>query len=89
MIVNLSLKDNKLNILFQESVKSLIKIQLITVYGFKNSDSSMLIFEKEFSLNNTIDVKEYLEEQNYTVLSTENLKVSLTEHYKKKKKFIR
>ena len=85
MIVNLSLKDNKLNILFQESVKSLIKIQLITVYGFKNSDSSMLIFEKEFSLNNTIDVKEYLEEQNYTVLSTENLTVSLTEHYQKKK----
>ena len=88
MIVNLSLKDNKLNIIFQEAVKSLIKIQLITVYGFKNRDSSMLTFEKDFSFKNTIDVKEYLEEQYYTVLPSENLTDFLFDHYQKKKNLL-
>jgi len=87
VIANLSLEDNILNIVFPEEVKSLIKIQLITIYGFKNRDTSMLAFEKEFNLKNTIDVKEYLEGQNYNVLTSENLKVSIFKHYEKKKFF--
>ena len=85
MIVNLSLDGNVLNVLFKEKVLSSVKIQLITVYGFKNFDNSMLIFEKDFDLKNTIDVKEYLEEHSYKVLTSENLQKSLFDYYQKKK----
>lgn len=88
MIVNLSLEGNVLNVLFKEKVLSSVKIQLITVYGFKNLDNSMLIFEKDFNLKNTIDVKEYLEEHSYKVLTSENLQKSLFDYYQKKKNLL-
>lgn len=89
MIANLSLEDNVLNILFKEKVLSSVKIQLITVYGFKNLDNSMLIFEKDYNLKNTIDVKEYLEECSYKVLTSENLQKSLFDYYQKKKDLLK
>lgn len=86
MIVQFNLFDQNLEITFKEEIKSLVKIQLLTVHSFNNRNSSMLIFDKKFDFQDTLNLKQYLEENQYQIYLDETLQNLFENFYQEQKK---
>ena len=85
MLVQILLEDNNLSIVFKEEIKSLIKIQLVTIYGLEKKNESKNIYEKSFTLDEALEINEYLKTNNYEIFISKNLSNIFFKHYEKQK----
>jgi len=88
VLVQILLEDNNLSIVFKEEIKSLIKIQLVTIYGLEKKNESKNIYEKSFTLDEALEINEYLKTNNYEIFISKNLSNIFFKHYEKQNKTI-
>ncbi len=87
MIVEINLNNNNLSISFNNEVKSLIKIQLTTIYSFIKNNELENVYEKRFSFNELLEIKDYLEKNKYEIIFSNNIEKSIIDYNEKKIKF--
>ena len=73
MKVSFKLENNDLIIIFNKEIKSIIKIQLITVSGFKNKLPHHNSYTKPFNIKDALVIKEYLENNNFEITTATDL----------------
>ena len=73
MRAQFSLEKNNLIINFKENISSLTKIQLVSVYRLKKKNKTIIAYEKEFSIKEAIEIKSFLEQNEYKISASENL----------------
>ena len=86
MKAQFSLEKNNLIINFKENISSLTKIQLVSVYRLKKKNETIIAYEKEFSIKEAIEIKSFLEQNEYKISASENLNKLFIEYYENQKK---
>ena len=86
MKAQFSLEKNNLIINFKENISSLTKIQLVSVYRLKKKNETIIAYEKEFSIKEAIEIKSFLEQNQYKISASENLNKLFIEYYENQKK---
>ena len=79
MIINLSLNNEKIKLVFDKPIPSLVRIQLINFYKFENTKNDLEII-KNFNKENFFDLVSYLNENKYKLIFSNNLNSILKEN---------
>lgn len=86
MTAEFQLENNNLVIIFKKDINSLIKIHLSTVHKLKKRDKADFTYEKQFLLKEAVEIKEFLEQNNYRIISSKKINSLFNEYYENLKK---